>query len=95
LQIDQGYNQVSTVDPPNTNITRHTRRLQMTQEKDIWEVVINMKDRTISAYTEDGNVIKFPRNKHVTALKWTRVSAGGHLIQALVRMVVDAGQDLR
>lgn len=68
----------------------------MIKESDIWEVVINMKERKISAYTEDGNAVKFPLSQMGGAeIKWTKVSAGGLIIQALIRMIVDRATDLR
>lgn len=62
----------------------------MLKVEDIWEVVINTEKKTISVFTEDGNAVVFPMTaKGGTEIKYAKVSAGGLIIQSLIRMISD------
>lgn len=60
---------------------------------EIREIVIDVKQRTLSCFTEEGKVVNFPLTpdgSHI--IKWTKVSAGGLTIQSLLRQLEDFKQ---
>jgi hypothetical protein len=49
---------------------------------------INLVERTIEGIDGEGTLIRFPLSpKGGTEIKYTKVSAGGHLVQALALLV--------
>ena len=57
---------------------------------EIREIVIDVKQQTLSCFTDDGDAINFPLSRDGGhTLRWTKVSAGGLIIQALIRMLDD------
>lgn len=63
---------------------------------EIREIVIDLKQREITVFNEAGEKLTFPLTASGgTILKYTKVSPGGHLVQALTRMLEDNRADFR
>jgi hypothetical protein len=53
-------------------------------------ITIDLRDQTIAVLDDEGTYVKFLSRDDTKYLKFAKVSAGGHIIQALVRMLEDA-----